>query len=105
MRQIILTGAAEKDLEHIAQYTLENFGKIQAEKYYFGLTKALETLATFPELGLDYSVIKPRLRRFIYQRHTIYFTSDGKNLKVYRILGQKQGPLRQLSEQKDAERK
>ncbi|MBO1926795.1 type II toxin-antitoxin system RelE/ParE family toxin [Thiomicrorhabdus sp. 6S2-11] len=98
MREIILTKEAEKDLENIARYTINNFGLVQAEKYYLGISNALNTLAQHPDLGLNCTSLKPDLSRFIYQYHTIYFTSDLYCLKVQRILGQKQDPLRQFSE-------
>ncbi|BBP46297.1 plasmid stabilization protein [Thiosulfatimonas sediminis] len=98
MREIVLTKEAENDLEKIARYTIENFGLVQAEKYYFGLSNAFDTLAQYPDLGLNCTSLKPDLSRFVYQYHTIYFTSDLCCLKVYRVLSQKQDPLRQFSE-------
>lgn len=97
MREILLTKEAEQDLEKIAKYTIENFGLVQAEKYYLGISNALDTLAQYPDLGLSCTSLKPNLSRFIYQYHTIYFTSDLHGLKVYRVLRQKQDPLRQFS--------
>lgn len=44
MANYVLTHMAERDVENIAQYTLEKFGLAQAEKYLSGLHQALNTL-------------------------------------------------------------
>jgi plasmid stabilization system protein ParE len=56
--QIILTKHAEKDLTQTAHYTLSKFGLLQAEKYYQGLTNALNRLGQHPSLGTEYSKAK-----------------------------------------------
>ena len=40
MANYVLTGMAERDVENIAQYSLEEFGLAQAEKYLSGLHQA-----------------------------------------------------------------
>ncbi len=95
--QIQLTQDAEHDLANIAEYTLKTFGIKQAEKYYSGLTTALETLALYPELGTSHHNIKAGLKKFVYQNHSIYFYHQQNRLLVLRILNQKQDPLQNLA--------
>lgn len=96
MLNIQLTQAAERDLQNIATYTLKNFGYAQAQKYYSGLSSAIDTLTEFPSLGTSQDEIKLGLRRFIYQLHSIYFSVDDGDLLIYRVLNQKQDPLRHI---------
>lgn len=96
MLDIQLTQQAEADLASIANYTLNQFGLQQAQYYYSGLTNAFTTLAQHPDLGIGFQHIKPGLHRFIYQHHTIYYQTTDTSLLIYRVLNQKQDPIKQL---------
>lgn len=97
MLNLVLSNDAEADLAKIAEFTILNFGIIQAQKYYSGISNALNTLAKYPDLGIDHNEIKPGLKRFIYQSHTIYFSVKERELFIYRILNHKQDPLALLN--------
>ena len=46
------TDKAERDLEDIIDYTVEHWGKPQAEKYIDGLEELAQTLADNPGIGI-----------------------------------------------------
>lgn len=96
MLKLVLTKKAENDLTQIANYTLQNFGYEQAEHYYSSLTNTLEILTTQPNLGQNFSHIKVGLKRFVFKHHSIYFLAEKDRLVIYRILNQKQDPIRNL---------
>ena len=47
------TEQAERDLDAIVEYTLENWGQTQAVKYVDGLEALLVNLALTPSLGVS----------------------------------------------------
>lgn len=91
-----LTKKAEKDLTQIAIYTIQNYGLNQAHSYRDGLFKTFATIAEFPLIGSDQSRIKPFVRRFTYESHTIYYRVKGEGILILRILGPGQDPTRHL---------
>lgn len=91
-----LSKHAEKDLNAIAAYTIQNFGLRQARRYRDGLFKTLEMITAFPLIGSDQSQIKKNVRRHVYESHAIYYRVDGKGIIILRILGPGEDPLRHL---------
>lgn len=92
-----LTKRAEKDLGNIAVYTFQNFGLRQAELYRDGLLKTLDTIAEFPLIGSDQGHIKPNVRRFVYESHSIYYRVNENGVVILRLLGPGEDPIRHLT--------
>jgi len=92
-----LTKRAEKDLSNIALYTLQNFGLRQAQVYRDGLFKTMDTIAEFPLIGSDQNRIKPNVRRFVYESHSIYYRLNDNGILILRLLGPGEDPLRHLT--------
>lgn len=82
-----LTLAAEIDLTEIYAYTYVEFGEAQADRYFESLEACCARLAENPGLGRDVSDLGEGYRRFIHQRHTIYFRRHRAGILVVRILG------------------
>ena len=97
MANYVLTGMAERDVENIAQYTLEEFGLAQAEKYLSGLHQALCTLAEYPTIGSNQNHIKVNSRRYVYRSHSIYYLQQDHTVVIFRILGPGEDPLTQIT--------
>ena len=53
MSNYSFTDLAEKDLESIIDYTVESWGREQANKYISGLEELAQTLAENPDLGFN----------------------------------------------------
>ncbi len=92
-----LSKRAEKDLENIALYSIQNFGIEQARLYRDGLFKTFDMICEFPMIGSDQNRIKKNARRQVYESHTIYYRVDHKAIFILRILGPGEDPLRHLT--------
>lgn len=73
MPSYTLSGAAERDLEHIATYTVETFGVEQALAYCDGLIRSLEFLAENPKSARLRDELKPPVRAHRFQSHLIFY--------------------------------
>jgi toxin ParE1/3/4 len=91
-----LSKRAERDLENIAIYTIQNFGFRQARIYRDGLFKTFEMIREFPMIGSDQSHIKQYVRRQVYESHAIYYRTDTKTIFILRILGPGENPVRHI---------
>jgi toxin ParE1/3/4 len=91
-----LSRRAEKDLENIAVYTIQNFGNRQARFYRDELFKTFEMISEFPMIGSDQSHIKKNVRRQVYESHSIYYRVDTNAIFILRILGPGEDSLRHI---------
>lgn len=91
-----LTNEAVLELENIYIYSIESFGKEQAQKYMTELHSTFELLADNPKLGRDCSHIKEGYRKHDHQRHSIYYKLANTSILIARILGEKQNQLEHL---------
>jgi toxin ParE1/3/4 len=92
-----LSKRAEKDLESIALYSIQNFGIKQARLYRDGLFKTFDMICDFPMIGSDQNHIKKNVRRQVYESHSIYYRIDANAIFILRILGPGEDPLRHLT--------
>lgn len=68
-----LSQLAAEDFAAIYEYTLLNFGVIQADAYTQDLEKVLTLLSEHPFIGIASDEIGKDIRRHDHQRHTIFF--------------------------------
>ena len=87
MRKYELSLAADRDLDDIYAYTFREFGALQADAYFVSLEECLTTLGENPLLGVDASNLSVGYRRFVHQRHTVYYRKAKSGVRVIRILG------------------
>jgi len=66
-----LSERAAADIRSIIRYTIENFGRAQADEYTDGLYSSFELLTDNPKLGKD--VPQTTVRRYIYRMHYVYY--------------------------------
>ena len=99
MTDYFLSKLAEKDISNIASYTIQRFGIKQARLYKEGLFKAFEIISDFPFIGSDQSIIKERVRRYVYESHAIYYRVDINinEILILRILGPGEDPLQHFT--------
>lgn len=86
-----LTRQAEEDLIRIYLYGLDNFGELQAEKYFASLENAFERIAKNPEMYPSAKEIRPGYRFCVHSSHTIYFSIEDQ-VKIIRIIGKQRFP-------------
>lgn len=77
-----LTQRAERDLQDIYQYTVDQFGERQAEKYLRELDGVFGLLAGFPNAGRVYA---GPTHQFVHGKHIILYRVVGDYLVIGRI--------------------
>lgn len=86
MREVILRPEAALDIEDIADYTIQQWGKDQARKYVAELRQMIERLSDnaerFPLSDLPF----PGLHRMRCRHHLVYYLVDEAHVDVVRIL-------------------
>lgn len=83
-----LSERAERDLIEIYDYTEETFGAYQAEAYHAGLERIFDLLANFPRIGRSVEEIAPRVRRFRFEAHTVFYTEESDYILIRAVLHQ-----------------
>lgn len=91
------TEQAERDLDAIIEYTLENWGQSQAVKYLDGLETLLGNLALTPLLGVNQDGIFKDLLSFPYVSHVVFYVKSHDGVTVIRILHKRMNTKRHIS--------
>ncbi len=91
-----LSSLADKDLEDVFDYTLEEFGLDQAISYLQSIEKVLQQLIVNPDLGRERPDIRTGLRSFPKGSHVIFYRIQTDVLKVVRVLHGSRDVLRFL---------
>ena len=73
--------AIEK-LDKIYEYSIENFGEHQADKYYFSMHDAFDLLAQQPKLGRIFR----RYRRHEHAEHIIFYKELNDGILIVEVL-------------------
>jgi toxin ParE1/3/4 len=87
VRRYELSRAADRDLDDIYVYTYREFGALQADVYFESLEECLGKLGENPLLGVDANNVRAGYRRFVHQRHTLYYKKAKVRVRIVRILG------------------
>ena len=90
------TDKAERDLDGIINYTVQEWGVSQANTYLDGLESRAQLLAENPDLGTARETLSEGLLSFPYERHILYYKKHARGIVVVRILHQHMDPLRHL---------
>jgi len=80
------THEAERDLEVITDFTYEQWGRRQAEKYINGLNERAQNLADNPGLGMKRGALLEGLLSFPYLSHVLYYVQQTHGITVIRVL-------------------
>jgi toxin ParE1/3/4 len=83
-----LSNKAAADLRGIAKYTTQEFGQAQAKAYLTGLDEAVAQLALQPSMAQKACELRTGYRRYLFQKHAIYFQETGYGIYVVRVLHQ-----------------
>lgn len=82
----ILSEAADQDLENIFDFTLNQFGFDQAEKYLLEIEDLFKILVLHPESGKARNEIKEGLYSFPKDNHIIFYRILDKQIQIIRVL-------------------
>ncbi len=70
----------------IYAFTEANFGSYQAEAYFAGLERTFGLLADFPGIGVNAEEIQPRLHRFRFQSHFIFYSDESDHVFIRALI-------------------
>ena len=85
-RRFQLRPQADKDLESIYAYSYREFGSARAQRYIRDLSAAFRKLAAEPQLGMDYSHVRPHLMAYQVVSHVVFFKPSVDGITVLRVL-------------------
>ena len=83
---LILAPEAQADVSDILQFTLEEWGLQQAEKYGAVLDKAFSSIQHSPQIGHKRPDIPPEYQVLQAGQHVIIFRVKKKTIYVVRVL-------------------
>jgi toxin ParE1/3/4 len=84
--EIRLSLEASDDLDAILQFTLEQWGELQMEKYASFLQEAMLLLANFPHVGRKKDYLRPNCMCYQVGSHQIYYETTNTLLQIARIV-------------------
>ncbi len=82
----ILSEIADKDLEDIFDYTFDEFGFDQAEKYLLEIEEVFQNLIINPQIGKKRDEIKQGLYSFPKDNHIIFYRILDNHIRIVRVL-------------------
>ncbi len=82
----ILSEIADKDLEDIFDYTFDEFGFDQAEKYLLEFEEIFQNLIINPQIGKKRDEIKQGLYSFPKDNHIIFYRILDNHIRIVRVL-------------------
>ena len=82
----ILSEIADKDLEDIFDYTFDEFGFDQAEKYLLEIEEIFQNLNANPQIGKKRDEIKQDLYSFPKDNHIIFYRILDNHIRIVRVL-------------------
>ncbi|RLJ15988.1 type II toxin-antitoxin system RelE/ParE family toxin [bacterium endosymbiont of Escarpia laminata] len=87
---------AERDLEDIISYTLQQWGATQAHAYIDGLEAQDQLLADNPDLGVKRESLSKGLLSFPYESHILYYVKQPHGITIVRVLHQNMDPMKHI---------
>lgn len=82
----ILSEIADKDLEDIFDYTVDEFGFDQAEKDLLEIEEIFQNLIANPQIGKKRDEIKQDLYSFPKDNHIIFYRILDNHIRIVRVL-------------------
>lgn len=98
MADLKLSRAARADLAAIDDYSVEQFGQDVADAYLRRFNEVFDLLRRQPLVGIERGALGAELRCFVDRRHPIFYSFDGKEVLIIRILHHAQDARRLLSD-------
>ena len=86
MTKYRLSKKAATDIGLIASYTIERYGIEQARHYRDTMIACFEFLGENPGVGRNIDDVRAGYRCFNHQSHVIFYTTDGPEILIVRVL-------------------
>ena len=93
-----LSNLAVEDFSAIYEYTLLNFGVLQADADTAHLESTFDLLSNSPLMGYDCPDVASGLRRIDHNRHVIFYRRYEHHILIIRILHQQMEQMKHLFE-------
>jgi len=90
------TDKAERDLEGIIDYAVQEWGVSQANTYLDGLETRAQLLAENPDIGTARETLFEGLLSFPYESHILYYKKQARGIVIIRVLHQHMDPVKYL---------
>jgi toxin ParE1/3/4 len=99
MSDYIISEKAIEDINKIWNYTVENWSKEQADRYYNLIYDEIEYIVWNFELAHDFSKIRKSYKYSKVKSHLIFFKKDKNNeIEIVRVLHERMNIENRLSE-------
>lgn len=98
MAEFRIAPGARKDLLDIYDFSESRFGATQADAYLSGLERMFGLLADFPGMGSSSDEILPRIRRFRFQSHYIFYVAEADHVLIRGVIHVRQNIRPELFE-------
>jgi toxin ParE1/3/4 len=86
MARYVLSPRAQSDLDEIWNYTIRQWGVVQADRYILDLVSAIETAAANPRSGHACDEIRPGYFKLPSGSHVVFDKIAGEKIDVIRVL-------------------
>ncbi len=96
MRKIHVHSLAESDFIGIWQYSFEESGADQADKYLDELDTNIKLLADNPDLGIRRDYVRDGYRVLFVASHAVYYTATPTTIHIIRVLHGRMDPEKHL---------
>jgi len=98
VKTFVLSPAAEIDLDDIWDYSVENWGERQAERYIRMIQDTIIGLTVGTQFSQSAQHVRPGFRKVLVGTHVLFFKEDDKLIDVIRILHQRMDSTHHLTE-------
>lgn len=95
---IDISDDARDDLAEISAHGIDEWGEIDAFRYFSELIQTLERIGEFPLIGQRVDGTNERIHRFPFKSHVIYYRSGEASaaIEIVRVLHARMDPWRHL---------
>ncbi|MFA6967786.1 MULTISPECIES: type II toxin-antitoxin system RelE/ParE family toxin [Bosea] len=97
MREIVISPAAQRDIDDIWTSSIAEWGSARTIKYVTALRDTVARLAEMPEIAPACDHVKAGHRKYGVGSHIIFFTATPDQIDIVRILHQRMDVGRHLT--------
>lgn len=87
---------ADKDLEKILTYSVNNWGVARAERYIREIVESFQMLADDYSIGMNYNHIRPNIYAHQVVSHLVFYKPTKKGITILRVLYKSMGFKRHI---------
>jgi toxin ParE1/3/4 len=94
MKRAVVSAEAQADIDLIAAYTTDTWGRQQTDRYLGQLEDSFQLLAVNPRMGRPCDATSPGLRRHEQGKHVVYYRLKPEGIRIVRVLHQQMIPAK-----------